>query len=473
MDQNKIKDYMEWDKKYYIHTFMNEAGYEAIPVERTEGDKIITSYEGEYLDFNSQLVSTNVGNSNEMVNQRVAEAVNTYGFLWEKFLCNYRAEAVYKIIEKIPGMNEWAQRIKFYSSGSEGMEAALSLARLLTKRKKVLVKSIDFHGWTGNARNTTSIPYYGSMENIETGEMRSLERSKDFVTIPTPYCQDCPLGCRYEDCKANGCLHCVEETERIIQKENPDEIAACVTEIVSGFGAIVPPDEYIPQLTALLKKYGILWIDDEVLVGFGRLGKWFGYQYYKDVYPDIMCIGKGLTNSLVPCSGIVVSKELSTKLDQNIWFLGSTFSGHPVAMAAISATIDYMLENDVVEKSRKLSKMVEDSLRKLTDKYDDLLEKVSGRGMFWSIEFKGSKYEARKINIKGAFSPAQFVSQACYKRKLILGGLLPWTLRLTPSLNIKEEYITEGMKILDEALADLREYCRKNNSSLEEMVKSL
>lgn len=472
MNEN-IEKYMEWDKKYYLHTFMNENNYQPIPVERTNGDKIYTYYDGEYLDFNSQLVSTNLGNSNNTINERVCEAINKYGFLWEKFLCNYRAEAVYKIIEEIPGMNHWAQRIKFYSSGSEAIEAAITLARLIRQKNKVLIKSIDFHGWTGKAGNTTSIPYYGSMQSIKDHNLYSQKKDNNYIEIPTPYCSDCPLHSNYDECKCSSKLKCIEKAEEIIIKENPDEIAACITEIVSGFGAILPPKEYIPQLRVLLNKYGILWIDDEVLTGFGRLGKWFAYQFYDDIYPDIMCIGKGLTNSLVPCSGIVISKELSQQLEENIWFFGSTFSGHPLAMAAISATIDYMLENQIIELSKERSNFIREALEGLKNKYQDLLESVSGKGFFWSIEFKGSKYLSRKINIKGVFSPAAFVSQECYKRKLILGGLLPWTLRLTPSLTMDIEDLQIGMKILDEALGSLELYCKEEGKTLEEMVNAL
>ncbi|MDE7432357.1 MAG: aminotransferase class III-fold pyridoxal phosphate-dependent enzyme, partial [Lachnospiraceae bacterium] len=465
--------YMEWDKKYYLHTFVREESYQPIPVEKTENDKIITCYEGEFLDFNSQLVSTNVGNSNKNINDRVCEAINRYGFLWEKFLCNYRAEAVYKIIEKIPGMNLWAQRIKFYSSGSESIEAAISLAKMLKKKNKILIKSIDFHGWTGKAGNTTTIPNFGSMQNVINGELYSQKRDDDYIIIPTPFCSDCPLKCSYDECKHCNKLKCIEKTESIILRENPEEIAACITEIVSGFGALLPPKEYIPQLRELLQKYEILWIDDEILTGFGRLGKWFAYQYYDGIYPDIMCVGKGLTNSLVPCSGVIISKELSRQLEDRVWFFGSTFSGHPVAMAAISATIDFMLENQVIEKSSVQSQLIKESLEQLKDKYSDLLENVNGEGFFWSIEFKGSKYFARKVNTKGVFSPTVYVSQECYKRKLILGGLLPWTLRLTPSLTMKKTDIQKGMNIFDEALNSLRAYCKQNDKTLEEMVNEL
>ncbi len=473
MLNNEVEQYMEWDKKYYLHTFMKESDYQPILVERTEGDRIITYKEGEYLDFNSQLVSTNVGNSNKTINERVCEAIRRYGFLWEKFLCNYRAEAVYKIIERIPGINLWAQRIKFYSSGSESIEASISLAKMLRQRNKILIKSVDFHGWTGNARNTTSIPYYGNMQNSISRELFYLPIDKDYISIPTPFCSDCPLGCNYNDCKSSYKLKCIQKTEDIILHENPEEIAACITEIVSGFGAILPPVEYIPQLYILLHKYNILWIDDEVLTGFGRLGKWFGYQLYDDIYPDIMCIGKGLTNSLVPCSGVVISKKLSRQLEDQIWFLGSTFSGHPVAMAAISATIDVMLEQQIIDQSEAKSQLIIEYLEKLKIKYSDLIESINGIGFFWSIEFKGSKFLARKINIKGVFSPAAYISRECYHRKLLLGGLLPWTLRLTPSLTIERSDIEKGMKILDETLESLRNYCCKNNKTLEDMVNEL
>lgn len=456
MKSEKLELIKQWDKDYYLHTFFGDKNYQQILVERTEGNYLYT-YDGrKYLDFASQLVCVNLGNGNEKINESVIEAVNRYGFLWNKYLTEYRAAAAKKIIEDIPGVSQWAGRVKFFNSGSEAVEAAINLVRLLTGKNNILIKEYDFHGWTGEALRSTTIKYYGSLKSLPGNEISELPVCERYYTVPSPFCNRCKFGKVYPDCKNVGILYCVDQAERVINEVGPHTIAAFLAEPVSGFGMVFPPKEYFPQMREILDRYSILWVDDEVLTGFGRLGKWFAYDSYGGIYPDIMCIGKGMVNSLIPCSAMVVSKNLARILEDKIWYVGGTFSGHPVAMAAVAATIDYMLENNIVRKAEEKGLYMGRGLRELKTKHHSV-GYLQGSGLFWQLEFSHNESNCRDLNVYGKYSPAMAVMEECFKNGLILGGLLPYTVRLSPSLTVTTEEIDWAVDILDRALTKIEQ----------------
>ena len=132
---------------------------------------------------------------------------------------------------------------------------------------------------------------------------------------------------------------CVTHVEEVIQMEGPQNIAAMIVEGITGTnGLLVPPDDYFPKLRALLDKYGILMIDDEVMAGFGRTGKWLATQHY-GIKPDIVTCAKGLTSGYQPLGAVIVSDEIARYLETNMLWTGLTFSGHPMSCAAAVATL--------------------------------------------------------------------------------------------------------------------------------------
>ncbi len=451
MNTDETQSIKEYDSKYYIHTFSGEKNYNPVITDKAEGSYIY-SYDGKkYLDFASQLVCVNLGNKNEEINNKVIEAINRYGFLSENFLTKERAMASKQLIEDIPGVNDWAGKVKFFNSGSEAIEAAINLARLITGKQNVLVKDYDFHGWTGEALQATRVTPFGGMKNLINNELSTIPDNGNFCSLPSPYCYKCQYGKTYEDCKKESVLWCVKKSEEIINEIGPSTIAAFLSEIVSGFGMVFPPEEYFVQMRELMNKYGILWIDDEILTGFGRLGKWFAYELYDGVYPDIMCVGKGLNNAVIPSSAIVVSKEIAKTLEDRIWYVGSTYSGHPAAVAAISETIRFMIDNNIVDKVEEKSNYLKAKLKGLQEKYS-FIDAIFGAGLFWLIEFRRDD-NSRSIETPNGLPIVKQLIAECYKAGLILGGMLPYTVRLAPSLVTSEEDIDKAIKILETVLS--------------------
>src|SRR5699024_1516318 len=142
-------------------------------------------------------------------------------------------------------------------------------------------------------------------------------------------------------------------------------------EVSQGAGSATHPPEYIPQIRKLTQDLGILWINDEVMTGFGRLGKWFGYQHY-GVQPDIITLGKGISSSALPAAGVVVSKEIAEFMDQYRWETVSTYAGHPISMAAVCANLEVMIEENLVDQSRQAGDYIREKLTKLQEKHESL-----------------------------------------------------------------------------------------------------
>lgn len=137
----------------------------------------------------------------------------------------------------------------------------------------------------------------------------------------------------------------VKYTEMLIDTYGWENIAAMVTEPVFGAGAIFPPPDYLRQIVDMLHKCNILWICDEVLVGVGKMGKWFAYQLFgEDLKPDIMTCAKGIVGSAIPASCAIVSKEISDFLGKYRWMFCGTYNQHPIAMAAVCANLEVLLE---------------------------------------------------------------------------------------------------------------------------------
>ena len=165
------------------------------------------------------------------------------------------------------------------------------------------------------------------------------------VRVFDPYCYRCPFGHTVDSCKRE----CVSHVEEVIQMEGPHTIAAMLVEGITGTnGLLVPPDDYYPKLRALLDKYGILLIDDEVMSGFGRTGKWLATQHY-GIVPDIVTAAKGLTSGYMPLGAVIVSEEIAAFFEDSMLACGLTYSGHPVSCAAAVANLAAYEEEKVFE----------------------------------------------------------------------------------------------------------------------------
>jgi len=251
-------------------------------------------------------------------------------------------------------------------------------------------------------------------------------------------------------------------TERLICNKGLDQVGAIITETYHGASTIHPPAEYLPQLRKLTKDLGLVWIVDEILVGFGRTGSWFTYQKH-GVVPDIMTVAKGLVNSQIPGAAVIVNEEIADFIDAHRWNHVSTFSGHPIAMAAASANMEYMIENNLPEKSRKSGEYLGSRLMEIQEKHKTV-GLVVGSGQLWPVELVKNREtrepfiaDDRNADFSGDQSrwPSKIVMYTAIEKGVMLGGFVPNTLRIGASLEVSNENIDKAIDALDYALNKL------------------
>ncbi len=453
----------EWNSKYVIKCFATRDEYQWVPVACTEDDYLIMPDGTKLLDFFNQLYCVNVGQRNGKIIQYVKEALDRYGFVWDIYTTDYKATVAKIIIEDILGGEDWPGKIRFTSSGGESVEVAAAIARLYTGKPYIATREHSYHGITAGAASLTRVyPGRSHLSDINRNvkQVPGLAYWNTFV-CPAPFCYRCSLGHSYPDCKSAGKqLPCVLNTERLVLNHGVEQVAAIITEPAFGAGTIFPPDEYLPQVYEMTRRLGILWISDEVLVGFGRLGKWFGYMRYPGIKPDIMTLAKGITSSHIPCGAVVVSKEIAEFMDSMRWNHVSTFSGHPIAMAAAQGNLEYMIENNIPDMAEKAGQYFGARLLELQEKHKTV-GLVKGAGMLWQVELVKNKKtkeafipEDRYTSFSGDLSkqPVSIIHSKCLEKGVLLGGYCPNTLRIGASLTVSKQNMDKAIDALDYAL---------------------
>jgi putrescine aminotransferase len=238
------------------------------------------------------------------------------------------------------------KHVMFSNSGSEANETALKLIRAYHKlrgqsqRTKILSREYAYHGVTLATTSLTGLPgCYKPFDLPLPG----------FIHAPSPNA----YAVNRESDREAYAKWCVEETERIIQREGPDTFAAFFVEPIQGAGGvIVPPDGHLRALRELARKYDIIFVADEVITGFGRIGDWFASTLW-DLHPDFMSLAKGLTSGYLPLGASVVRDEIAEVLIHGGYLAhGFTYSGHPATCAAALANLRVIEEQKLIERTR-------------------------------------------------------------------------------------------------------------------------
>jgi putrescine aminotransferase len=329
------------DQRYHLHPFTNHEDMHA------HGTQIIVSAEGVYvqdargrklLDGLAGLWCVNVGYGRTEIIDAVSAQMRECAFYPSFF--NTTTEPAIRLAERLAKLApERLNHTVFCNSGSEANESALKIIRGYWKlrgqpqRTKILSRNYAYHGVTIATTSMTGLPSCTAPFDLPL---------PGFIQVPAPHAY---AANREDDPVAYG-KWCIEETARIIEREGAETIGAFFAEPVQGAGGVIPPPEgYLPALRALCRERGILFVADEVISGFGRLGAWFGSDIWK-LDPDLMTLAKGLTSGYLPLGATMVSDEIAEALTHGGYFAhGFTYSGHPTACAAGLANLN-IIEND-------------------------------------------------------------------------------------------------------------------------------
>lgn len=357
------------DRQYVFHSWSAQAGLNPLVIKGGEGCRL-WDYEGKnYLDFSSQLVNTNIGAQHPKVIAAIKAQADELTTIAPATANLARGEAAKRILSRV---SDRFSKVFFTNAGADANENAIRMARQFTGRDKILSSYRSYHGNTGSAI-------------CATGDWRRQpnDYARGHVHFFTPYLYRSEFNATTEE---EECVAALHHLRRVIECEGPNTIAALLLETVPGTaGILMPPDGYLKGVEALAREFGILLIMDEVMAGFGRTGRWFTFQHY-GIEPDLITFAKGVNSGYVPAGGVIISDEIVHFFDDRIFPGGLTYSGHPLAMAAIVATQDAMDEEGIVENAARIGDdIIAPALQKLAEKYD-IVGEVRGKGVFHAIE---------------------------------------------------------------------------------------
>src|SRR5699024_9448870 len=361
------------------------------------------------------------------------------------FANDMRSQAAQMIAGVAPaGFN----KVFFTNGGAEANENAIRMARHHTGRQKVLATYRSYHGATSGSIALTGDPRRWGSEPAIPG----------VVHFWGPYAYRSAF---YSSSEQEECERALQHLRDTIMVEGAETIAAIVLETVVGTnGILVPPDGYLAGVRAICDEFGIVFIADEVMAGFGRCGEWFAVDHWQ-VTPDLIAFAKGVNSGYVPLGGVILSERIARTFDERPYPGGLTYSGHPLACATAVESINIFKDEGILEHVRSLGRdVLGPELRELAERHPSVGE-VRGLGVFWALELvrdRATREPLVPFNAKGdAAAPVAELAAACKA-----GGLWPLThfnrLHVLPPCNTPEQQVRDGLAIIDKALAVADKY---------------
>ncbi len=429
------------DRAHVFHSWSAQAALKPLVFQSGSGSRLWDFEGNSYLDFSSQLVNTNIGHQHPAVVKAIQDQAAVQVTLAPQHASLVRGQTAKAITEVAPPGHS---KVFFTNGGADAAENAVRMARLHTGRHKVLSFYRSYHGNTGAAINATGDP-----------RRWPNEFSYGHVHFFGPYLYRSAFWSADEQ---QECERALQHLEEVIRFEGPNTIAAVLLETVVGTaGVLIPPPGYLDGVRALCDKYGIVYIADEVMAGFGRTGQWLAIDHW-GVNPDLIIFAKGSNSGYVPLGGVIISDDIAATFDERVFPGGLTYSGHPLACASSLAAITAMREEGIVEHARELGEtVIGPRLRELADKHP-VIGEVRGLGVFWALDLVTDRATREPLAPYGGTSEAMGVlTKACVSR-----GLLPFTnfnrMHIVPPCNISEEEALEGLAIVDEAFGEIDKY---------------
>lgn len=426
-------------------------GREMPAIERGAGALLWDRDGKRYLDGSGGAVVVNIGHGRGEVASAMALQAGTAAYVHgTHFSSDVLEEYARRLAVHAPGD---CNRLYLVSGGSEANETAVKLARAYhlangqPARYKVIRRSVSYHGGTLATLSLSGRP------NLQAPYKPMLAVSPE---TPAPFCYHCPLAKTYPDCG----VACVDELEEVIRRESPDTVAAYLAEPVIGAsaGAAVPPEDYARRAREICTRHGVLYIDDEIMTGFGRTGRWFAIEW-AGVVPDILTCGKGMSGGYAPAGGALASERIVATLAKGGGFShGFTFSHNPVTAAACLKTLEILEEERLVERSLALGDKLLSGLEPLTA--HPHVGDVRGRGLLAGVELVADKAGRRPF--PRSERKAESVAARCFEAGLVSypsGGCATGAdgdvLMLAPPFVVTETQIAGMVGILDRVLMDL------------------
>ncbi len=431
--------------EYTLFSWSKQKGIDPLCIQRAEG-VYLYDYDGKrYLDFSSGLMNVNIGHGDQRVTDAVVKQMQLVSYVTPSCATKVRGDLGKKLAEICPGN---LNKAFFTLCGATSIESAMKLARLYTGRHKIITRYRSFHGST-----------YGAM--TAGGDPRKLpadsQQVPNVVHVEDAYCYRCPWSQEPHSCK----LECISHIERVIEFEGAQNIAAILMEGESGTsGCIKYPKNYWKRLREICDQHGILLIADEVMSGFGRTGKWFGFEHH-GVVPDMVCMAKGITSGYLPFGCLMVSDTIAAKYDNDPLMIGLTYSAHATACAAALEVIKIYQTDNLIDNAARMGEYVNERVEDLK-KIHPSIGDFRNSGLLGCIEVvKNRKTKEPMAPYNAPASAMKVMNQVAAKLKeLGMYTFVRWNyIFIAPPLTVTEEQIDEGIAIISEALKIADENC--------------
>jgi len=417
-------------KRHTLYEWSAQSKVDPIPVARAKGIYFWTPEDKRFIDFNSQLMSVNIGHGDERVITAIHEQLSQLAYANPFMAHEPRARLGAKLAEITPGDID---TFFFTNGGAEANENAIKIARFFTGRHKIIARYRSYHGATAGSISLTGDPRRWAAEPGIPGVVRVLD----------PY-----HGIERGWESAESSLQMIEET---IQLEGAHTIAAFILETVVGTnGILIPPDGYLEGVRKLCDKYGILMIADEVMAGFGRTGEWFAIDHWK-VVPDLICMAKGLTSSYIPLGAVGMRHHIAQHFQKNVFYGGLTYNSHPVGCAAALATIRVYEEDRLIDNARNMGAILKQLGADLQANHPSV-GAVRSVGLFGIVELiRNRKTREPMAPFNGTSEEMQALGK--FFRDQGLYTIVRWNSFYTnPPLCIDEQQLREAFEIIDKGL---------------------
>jgi len=388
-----------------------------------------------YLDFTSTIFVANIGHSNKILKKSLIKTINnnlihTY---------NYPNILREKYIKSLIESTKYFQKAFLLSGGSESVEAAMKLMRLYAiKEKKRRPGIISLRGnWHGRTMGAQML----SSDLNQKKWIGVKDKNIFHIDFPYPWLME-----KYHH---NGKKFFLQSLNKLKKKINfKKDLCGIILETFQGWGAIFYPQDYVKAVEEFCKENKILLVFDEMQSGFGRTGKFFGFEHYK-VKPDMICCGKGMGSGF-PISGVLGKKKILDLAPPGS--MSSTNSANPLACAAGLATLSELFKKKLVKRSYDNGNYLHSGLNKIKNKYKNYISHSFGRGLIASLLFKDLKLNNKII-------PASYITNEicfeCANNGLLLVRTGRESIKFGPPLTITKNEISNGLVILEKSISSV------------------
>ncbi len=418
-------------KKHKLHLFPSVANFyeEPVVLHEGKGSRIKDLDGNQYLDFFGGILTVSVGHANDEVNAAIVEQVGRLTHVSTLYPTVPIVELAEKLASVTPGNLE---KCFFTASGTEADETAVMMAQVSTGNMELIALR---HGYSGRSALAQALTAHSPYRALPT-QIASVKHAI------APYCYRCPLKL---DPKTCGTV-CADDVEEVIQTTTTGHIAGMLAEPIQGVGGfITPPRDYFAKVAETVRRYGGVFISDEVQTGFGRTGKMWGIENY-GVEPDMMTMAKGIANGM-PLAAVVATANIADSFKKSTI---STFGGNPVSTAAAKKVIEIIERDNLADNARQMGEVLTAGLKKIQSKHPKTVGDVRGMGLMQALELvEDETSQNRTPNTRAVAA----LLEETKKRGLLIGkgGLHGNVTRLSPMLNVSKDELEEGIRLLDES----------------------